>query len=159
MERRSAAPRAGSGPRRARPSLLTSSLSLHCSSSPSPRFPAATFPDLCSPRDAPQPLGTSERPRLASSGSGRMDGAVGRKRDLEEALLRIVHEHHHQSLCQAGEEGCPEEHGAVRRSSRGHGRRSEKSIDREARALLGTIAWKQTDLWPPATNEINSALK
>ncbi|WVZ71227.1 hypothetical protein U9M48_019839 [Paspalum notatum var. saurae] len=108
MERRSATPRAGSGPRRARPSLLTSSLSLHCSSSPSPRFPAATFPNLCSPRDDPQPLSTSERPRLASSYSGTMDRAVGRKQDLEEALLRIMHEHHHQSLYQSSIFSCEE---------------------------------------------------
>ncbi|WVZ70047.1 LOW QUALITY PROTEIN: hypothetical protein U9M48_018751 [Paspalum notatum var. saurae] len=73
------------------------------------RLLALAEPFVFSPPDSPSPLSpifvppettppTPSHPRPASSGSGRIDGAkpvaavVGGKQDLEEALLRIVHQ-------------------------------------------------------------------
>ncbi|WVZ87979.1 hypothetical protein U9M48_034548 [Paspalum notatum var. saurae] len=99
--------------------------------------------------------------------------AAGGKQDLEEALLRIVHQHHHQSLRQRQQTERAKKD-ALRSAARVADRLvdavdggvqelfvNEKRVEMEARALLGTVARyrKQTDLWLAATNEINSALK
>ncbi|XP_008649090.1 biogenesis of lysosome-related organelles complex 1 subunit 1 [Zea mays] len=105
-----------------------------------------------------------------------MDGAkpvAAGKQDLEEALLRIVQQHHHQSLCQRQQTERAKKDAlksAVRVADLlvdtvdGGVRElfvNEKRIELEARALLGTIARyrRQTDEWLAATSEINSALK
>ncbi|WVZ70049.1 hypothetical protein U9M48_018751, partial [Paspalum notatum var. saurae] len=144
------------------------------------RLLALAEPFVFSPPDSPSPLSpifvppettppTPSHPRPASSGSGRIDGAkpvaavVGGKQDLEEALLRIVHQ-----------QSAPAPTNPSARASKPVANIPVDTIDGgvqklflnecielEARALLGTIARyrKQVDLCLPATNEISSALK
>ncbi|XP_039798695.1 biogenesis of lysosome-related organelles complex 1 subunit 1-like isoform X2 [Panicum virgatum] len=96
--------------------------------------------------------------------------AAGGKPGLEEALLRIVHQHHHQSHCQRQQTERAKKD-ALRSAARvadilvdtvdGGVQElfvNEKRIEIEARALLRTVARyrKQTDQWLAATNEINS---
>ncbi|WVZ87974.1 hypothetical protein U9M48_034545 [Paspalum notatum var. saurae] len=106
-------------------------------------------------------------------GAKPVAAAAGGKQDLEEALLRIVHQHHHQSLRQRHQTERAKKD-ALRSAARVADRLvdavdggvqelfvNEKRVEMEARSLLGTVARyrKQTDLWLGATNEINSALK
>ncbi|CAO2153536.1 unnamed protein product [Urochloa humidicola] len=98
--------------------------------------------------------------------------AVG-KQGLEEALLQIVQQQHHQSLRQR-QQADRAKKDALRSAARvsdllvdtvdGGVQElfiNEKRIELEARALLTTITRyrKQTDQWLAATNEINSVLK
>ncbi|KAL6630651.1 hypothetical protein ACP70R_028502 [Stipagrostis hirtigluma subsp. patula] len=107
-----------------------------------------------------------------------MDGAkpaaaAGGKHGLDEALLQIVHQHHHQALRQRQQTERAKKD-ALRSAVRvadllvdtvdGGVQElfvNEKRIELEARALLGTIARyrKQTDQWLAATSAINSVLK
>ncbi|KAL6642030.1 hypothetical protein ACP70R_020211 [Stipagrostis hirtigluma subsp. patula] len=107
-----------------------------------------------------------------------MDGAkpaaaAGGKLGLDEALLQIVHQHHHQALRQRQHTERAKKD-ALRSAVRvadllvdtvdGGVQElfvNEKRIELEARALLGTIARyrKQTDQWLAATSAINSVLK
>ncbi|KAF8671334.1 hypothetical protein HU200_050047 [Digitaria exilis] len=106
-----------------------------------------------------------------------MDGAKppagGGKLELEEALLQIVQQHHHQSLRHRQQTERAKKD-ALRSAVRvadllvdavdGGVQElfvNEKRIELEARALLSTVARyrKQTDQWLAATSEINSVLK
>ncbi|KAL6597504.1 hypothetical protein ACP70R_046944 [Stipagrostis hirtigluma subsp. patula] len=108
-----------------------------------------------------------------------MDGAkpppaaAGGKPGLDEALLQIVHQHHHQALRQRQQTERAKKD-ALRSAVRvadllvdtvdGGVQElfvNEKRIELEARALLGTIARyrKQTDQWLAATSAVNSVLK
>ncbi|KAL6653345.1 hypothetical protein ACP70R_008923 [Stipagrostis hirtigluma subsp. patula] len=108
-----------------------------------------------------------------------MDGAkppaaaAGGKLGLDEALLQIVHQHHHQALRQRQHTERAKKD-ALRSAVRvadllvdtvdGGVQElfvNEKRIELEARALLGTIAryGKQTDQWLAATGAVNSVLK
>ncbi|KAL6640569.1 hypothetical protein ACP70R_021692 [Stipagrostis hirtigluma subsp. patula] len=108
-----------------------------------------------------------------------MDGAkpppppAGGKLSLDEALLQIVHQHHHQALRQRQHTERAKKD-ALRSAVRvadllvdtvdGGVQElfvNEKRIELEARALLGTIARyrKQTDQWLAATSAVNSVLK
>ncbi|XP_066393996.1 biogenesis of lysosome-related organelles complex 1 subunit 1-like isoform X2 [Miscanthus floridulus] len=107
-----------------------------------------------------------------------MDGAkptaaAGGKQELEDALLQIMQQHHHQSFHQRQQTERAKD--ALRSAARvadllvdtvddGEVQElfvNEKRVELEARALLGTIARyrKQSDQWLAATNEINSVLK
>ncbi|TVU27383.1 hypothetical protein EJB05_29991 [Eragrostis curvula] len=95
------------------------------------------------------------------------------KQDLEEALLQIAQQHHHQSLRHRQQTERAKKD-ALRSAVRvadvlvdtvdGEAHKlfvNEKRIELEARALLSAVTRyrKQTDQWLAATNEINSALK
>ncbi|XP_066359904.1 biogenesis of lysosome-related organelles complex 1 subunit 1-like [Miscanthus floridulus] len=131
------------------------------------------------PEETDLPRKTKRKWGIAPATGGEPDGmngakpVAGGKQELEDALLQIVHQHHHQSLRQRQQTERAKKD-ALRSAVRvadllvatvdGGVQElfvNEKRVELEARALLGTIARyrKQTDQWLAATNEINAVLK